>query len=346
MTYSKCTHYRKLIRMAIMLESISVFLRWFLLTLLICGGCGKDRFEIGDASTDVPTKSEAGFIPGPESGTVYLQESAESNRIEIPRCNPFLKNSCGDGYKCDIVAREGNNSSDLFAGCLLIYNEKDLGVPCEPWKSYTVPGSKDTYLTDTCKQGLICVSDRVSTCQPLCSVAYGIGCKDKNQYCGGIVTNEINVCLPTEDCDPLRQRGCSEDEACYIRQNRLAKDSRNRSEGIIAVCASLPVPTERVDVNEPCLYINDCSPGYACWGPPRLPPSRWTDENILCRPLCDPDLADASLDASLADPDDPDDDAGSDGTHSGQCPGTGACVSLSVTGWNLTAISTVPALCE
>jgi hypothetical protein len=88
-----------------------------------------------------------------------------------------------------------------------------------------------------------------------------------------------------------------------------------------------------------CQYLNDCEPGSSCWGPARVPPSRWTAAEFLCRRSCilGEDGADAG---ELIDGDDGGVSAG------GSCGSGSECVAFDDSGLDLSTVNADLGQCE
>jgi hypothetical protein len=92
---------------------------------------------------------------------------------------------------------------------------------------------------------------------------------------------------------------------------------------------------------EPCQFLNDCRAGSSCFAPSRLPPARWTADDLICRRSC---LAGADSDAGAGDPVDPaEDDAG---VPAGECGAGLACVEFAGSGLDLSSVNSALGQCE
>src|SRR5207248_8167840 len=103
----------------------------------------------------------------------------------------------------------------------------------------------------------------------------------KGQYCSG-PRGYQEVCVAGDVCDPSDPGSCGAAQGCFLRLN-------DRSDGVLTVCLPLidkPLEDGAACVSSGAIHLNACRPGSSCWGPARVPPSRWQDTDWSCRRSC------------------------------------------------------------
>lgn len=272
---------------------------------------GVSLFVLAACSDDEPAKSDAGAGKKDAGGDAIPRLDAGDD--VVPVCDRFVSGFCGDGQVCNELIRElPDGNVVLYTGCVDAPRLRALGDPCTPWSElYDVPGLRDVVQLDPCGEGTVCVDDpevRGSTsCQLACqSGVYGDGqkrCASSSAYCFGS-SQYLEVCVESDACDPVSQKGCPAGKNCYLQ---LGDDA----ESVLSVC--LTAAEEPVADQKACVYVNDCARGSSCFGPVGLSPAEWGQSDFVCRPVCGgPGGADAGAG----------DDAGTD--DAGAAPGS-AC---------------------
>jgi hypothetical protein len=305
-------------------------------TVALATSCGDDD-AVTDAGTDAGDDDAGDFI--------RPRRDAQVGRDPIPECDRFDPLACGAGQRCQVVIRRAAAETQflIYAGCIENVEARGLGDPCEPWGGasllHQAPGLEDEVYVDPCGAGLFCAPDRQVrgsfTCQRACQSGRYMGfprsgCSSATAFCAGPPQSPYEeTCRESDRCDPSSAEGCGPGTGCYLRLN----DAQN---GVLTVC--LPaVDMPRAD-GEACMFLNDCSPGSSCWGPTRVPPSRW--ETLACRRSC---LTDAvpDADAGLSD-----EDAGTVTTGAPGCRAGQECVGFQGSGLDLSGVSPALGQCE
>ena len=253
---------------------------WFLVLLLGCASaCGDDDAPVpNDAGDDAGGSGRAGT-----GGGIIGRRDAQVTRDPVPECDPTEPVACPAGQRCQAVVRRapGEDQFTLTTGCVEDKGGRAKGAPCDPWGGglapYRAEGLEDELYVDPCDDGLFCAPNpevRGSfSCQQGCPLGT---CNSDDQQCVGANAIEA-VCRAIDDCDPLSGSGCGTGMTCY-----LALDANGTR--VLPSCQPTP-ETPKAD-GVACELIGDCLAGSSCWGPPRLPPARWTLETLLCRPTC------------------------------------------------------------
>ena len=273
----------------------------------------------GDDSGDKP--KDAAVDAAADGGDNHIPrfDGAVAGESAVPFCDRFDPSSCEAGEVCDEVIEvvPSNGTTQIYTGCVKVTGLRGAGDPCTAWNDRYSEISEEVYY-DPCGDGLICADDpdvRGSTsCQPVCVTGrFGdppVGCESDSAFCVSIGAYR-EVCLESDACDVSAQTGCRSGEACYLRLDDLG-------EGLLSVCLTKPLASERVADHEACQYLNDCNPGSSCIGPLHLAPIEWTADDFACRPVCS---GSSNADAG------PGDDAGID-----DCAGEATCVTLAGSG--------------
>ncbi|HEY2733315.1 MAG TPA: hypothetical protein VGI70_04985, partial [Polyangiales bacterium] len=256
-----------------------------LVALLIA--CGDDDSSHGDAGTkmDASARDDGGPTKIPR------RDAAVSATDPIPSCDRADPNSCASGQTCDLVIRRAPTDMQftVYPGCVGAHPERGLGDPCDATLTdgtpYTAPGLTDEVYLDPCGPGLICAPDRkvrgTSTCQPLCTSGEigdsPIECQSNTALCISTSSGYVSFCRESERCDVAKQTGCNSGEGCYLLPT-------NDAQALLAVCWQKP--DAPIADGKTCTDFYDCNPGSLCLGPVRIPPTRWMDTDLVCRPAC------------------------------------------------------------
>jgi hypothetical protein len=313
--------------MSAVLRTRVLFSIWLSLALLGVA-CGDDDAP----ATDAGAKDAASSDSGPSH--IPRRDAAVSTTDAIPVCDRSDPLGCGPGQVCDLVIRRAPSETQftVYTGCVEARRERAAGDPCDPdltsGAPYSAPGLTDEVYTDPCAAGLICAPDRAvrggATCQPVCSSGQLLGdtplaCQSSTAVCllGG---QFVEFCRESERCDVEKQTGCRGGEGCYLRPG-------NDGKSLLAVCRALPAMP--VANGQPCTGFYACNPGSLCLGPVHLPPSRWQQTDLRCRPACGNSGADQ--------------DAGADDAGVGDgCKAGAQCTPFSESGLNLSSIPKPP----
>jgi len=284
--------------------------------LLLCA-CGDDDAAMASDAGEKDASPRAGT-----GGTIRRPDAQVTARDPVTDCDPTEPVPCAAGQTCRPVIRRaaGEELFSLLFGCVEDSGGRARGAPCNPWGGglapYRAEGLDDELYVDPCDEGLYCASHPdvrgAFSCQDSCPLGT---CASSDQQCLGDNAVEA-VCRDIDHCDPLTGGGCPAGRTCYLELNEP---------GTRALTICLPTPVAPLADGTACRTFADCLPGSSCWGPPRLPPSRWTQETVLCRPACS---------TTVAAPEGALDDAGSeeDGGVPGTCSGGTACRALSASG--------------
>lgn len=318
-----------------------------LVTLLLAlGACGDGASDgdagsagdgDGDASGGDGDGDEGGGDGDGNPGLPRLDAGADGD--PIPPCDRFDQFGCGAGQKCGIVIRRAPDEETygVYNGCVDVLKERGLGAPCVQWSvAYALPGLVDEVWLDPCEQGLVCAADAsvpgLFTCQQSCQSGRYRGlpgrfCGEAGQYCSTVEQNPyLEWCVQSAGCDPTDPLACGEGAGCYLRPGDVQDE---------ALSECYPTFEPAVADGDLCQYINDCAAGSLCWGPVRVPPGRWQDDEIRCRKTCVPGGADA---------DGGDDDAGAGADDT--CDLGQTCVPFGESGLELGTIGASFGQCE
>jgi hypothetical protein len=259
------------------------------LSLAVLGvACGDDDALASDAGPGTMDASSADAGPG----HIPRRDAAVSLTDAVPVCDRSDPLGCGAGEVCDLVIRRAPSEMQFsqYTGCVQARRERASGDPCDPdltsGEPYSAPGLLDEVYTDPCADGLVCAPDRVvrgaASCQAVCASGQlgdaPLACQSNTALCLlSSVFAQLEFCRESERCDVAKQTGCRGGEACYLRPGPDGKS-------LLAVCRALPaMPLAN---GQPCTGFYTCSPGSLCLGPVHLPPSRWQQTDLRCRPVC------------------------------------------------------------
>lgn len=320
-----------------------VLMAVLVLSPLLLTSCGDDDAdEVGDGGAGDGSIDGGGG----DDGFVRPRRDAQIGTDPVPECDRFDPLACGAGQHCQVVIRRaaGEQQFLIYAGCVEDGDTRGEGDPCDPWGGGFVPyradGLDDELYADPCESGLFCAADPDVrghfTCQRACESGrfegqLGLACGSDEQYCTGPGPYE-EVCRNSDDCDPTSPSGCGPGVGCYLRLN-------DTGTGVLTVC----LPTVEVPVTDgaACQFLNDCQPGSSCWGPARVPPTRWAAEDLQCRRSCNAgaDGSDAGIDVATVD-----EDGGVSGR--GGCRGGSECIAFEGSGLELSTVSASLGQCE
>ncbi|MEM6296497.1 MAG: hypothetical protein AAGA54_34845 [Myxococcota bacterium] len=179
--------------------------------------------------------------------------------------------TCPKGFKCMPYANDGGSSWNAHTCAPLSDDPKHPGEPC------VVEGSGVSGL-DNCDATSMCwdVDGRTleGECVAFCGgTAPAPSCPDENSYCSIGADGYLPLCFPT--CDPVAQ-DCPEGEGCYPFNDAF-------------ICAA-DASGEGGNADDPCEYINGCTPGNACLSPTH--PEQCKSSYRCCAPFCDVDAPD------------------------------------------------------
>ena len=228
-------------------------------------------------------------------------------------------------------ADAGQTNFSIYSGCVENVDARAEGEPCDQWgglvQTYDVPNLEDLVFIDPCAVGLFCAPDpkvrNHFSCQKSCELEANVGCPSSTQYCvaSSNATQLEEYCRDGDGCDPRDPTSCGEGRGCYLHLN-------DAGDAVLTVCLVSPdMPTKD---GEPCQSYNECVPGSSCWGPTRVPPSRWQMTDLVCRRTCT-----AGATASQQDDAGADVDGGSSAPGAGMCPGTDRCIDFTGSGLDL-----------
>jgi hypothetical protein len=298
-------------------------------------------FGLGTAcgDDDAPMASDAGPDASPRAGTgggmIGRRDGQVTSTDPVTDCDPTRPVPCPAGQSCRPLIRRmtGEQQFSLSIGCVDDRGGRALDAPCDPFNGFQGPyradGLEDEVYVDPCAEGLYCTSSPsvrgAFSCQESCPTG---ACASSDQLCIG--PNEVEaVCRDVDKCDPLTGGGCSGGMTCY-----LALDVT----GTRVLPSCQPTPPMPLADGAACEFVGDCLAGSSCWGPPRLPPERWTMESLLCRPTCN---------AMIAAPvDELDGGSEEDGGIPGTCAGGAQCRALSASGLDVTLLEDGFGQCE
>jgi hypothetical protein len=314
-------------------------------------GCSSGHGKAGhDAGKDASTGGGTGGGGGSDGGFIRRRDAQTTSGDPIPMCDRFAPMSCGPGQQCRLVIRRAADAGtqfSIYAGCVEGVAARRLGDPCDQFggqaQPYRADGLQDEVYVDPCGEGQYCAQDpkvrNHFSCQLSCESGNlpgqaGMACPSATQFCTAGTTNPTGleeVCRESDACDPTNQVGCAKGLTCYLRLN----DTGN---GVLSVCA--PMSMTPVADGEVCKYINACNPGSSCFGPTRLPPSRWMSSDLVCRRSCNVSGAGAGLDGGS------DEDGGATGGRAGRCSAATSCVDFAGSGLKLDALTRPLGQCE
>ena len=263
--------------------SVSVMVP-FAISLLALSGCGDGA--AGESGSTTSFDSSAGSSATSDEGaassdsTTGADASSDTNASEDDggfvntdttvesMCDPFAQD-CGEGQKCVPFVPEGSGAWEANK-CVDISGDGVTGDEC------TVENLQDPI--DTCDGDNLCwqlvYQDTVlvGTCLPFCGGTADAPQCDQGSTCQ--ITNDgaINVCM--ESCDPLVQ-DCAEGLGCYISGGQA-----------LFICQ--PV-SGGYDEGAPCIYTNDCVPGFFCAAGESVPEC---SDSGCCTSYCDLSEAD------------------------------------------------------
>lgn len=297
------------------------------------GACGDDDTapDGGDAGAKDAGADDGGdhFIPRPDA-------QVSTGGDPVPECDRFDPLACGAGQTCRLVIRRPPGSGmnfQIYPGCVENVDALAEGEPCERfgglWQTYEAPNLEDEVYIDPCAPGFYCAPDAKVrhhySCQPACEPEVNVGCADKTQYCSRdnpMDTELEQYCHHADACDPRDPNSCGEGNGCYLHLN-------DTGDAALTVC--LAVPDMPIADGEACSHYNDCIAGSSCWGPTRVPPSRWQMADLVCRRSCESGLPAEDSDAGADDTD------GGTSPSGGMCPGTDRCIDFNGSGLDLTS---------
>ena len=312
-----------------------------LLASLSLVGCSSESSPpvADDAAVEVVdsgTNKDAGLgrRPRPDQGT---------QGDPLPACERFSPTACAAGQKCQVVIRRAPEEEQfsIYPGCVDRGKERGLGAPCVAWDvTFEAPGLEDEIYVDPCAEGLICTNDpdvrNHMSCQPACETGMAgqpYGCSSARAFCSSSAGPLREVCVETEGCDPRDPNACGQGRACYV----IPDDTIT---GVLGLCT--PVISEPVPAGEPCSsFTAECEPGTICWGPTRVPPMRWVDEDLICRRACSADADPSDFDAG-----DEQDGGAARGIRAPECRRSEACVPFTESGLDNSTIDAPFGLCE
>ncbi|HMI90698.1 MAG TPA: hypothetical protein VK509_05010 [Polyangiales bacterium] len=293
--------------------------------------CGDDDAVAASDAGDKDASPRAGT----NGGTIGRRDAQVTARDPVSDCDPTEPVPCAAGQTCRPVIRRaaGESQFSLLFGCVEDSGGRARNAPCNPWGGLLVPyradGLDDELYVDPCDEGLYCTSHPsvrgAFSCQESCPLGT---CASSDQQCLGGNAIEA-VCRDIDHCDPLTGGGCPSGQTCY-----LALDGA----GTRVLTSCQLTPPEPLADGAACQFVGDCHAGSSCWGPPRLPPSRWTEETLLCRSTCNTMVA-----APAGDPDAGGDE---DGGVPGSCAGGTSCRALSASGVDVALLEDGFGQCE
>jgi hypothetical protein len=310
-------------------------------SLALCA-CGDD--DVGDAGDSGPDAGTSGRSGTGGRGMIPRSDAQVTGGDPVPDCDRFDPQSCAAGQQCRVVVRRppGADGFMIYGGCVEGVEGRALGQPCDQFGGafhpYEAPGLEDEVYVDPCAPGLFCAPDpkvrNLSTCQTACELESNVACSSPSQYCvtTGQGTQLEEVCIDSDGCDPNDPGSCAAGESCFLHIN-------DTGDALQTVC--LPLSTMPVADGEPCTAYNSCNPGSSCWGPTRVPPSRWQDTDLICRRTCS-----TALPPGGGDGDDAGGASDEDGGTAlrGECLGGTSCVDFSGSG--LSGASATIGQCE
>jgi len=313
-----------------------VFGSWFLGLVLALSACGDDDDAAPDAGAGAGESGTAASSGrGGNSSMIPRPDAHVMVEDPVPPCLLADPNGCKPGEVCDLVIRRapGETRYTYYTGCIRAERQRAAGDPCDPdltnGTPYTAPGLTDEVFYDSCGPSLTCAPNRAvrgaGSCQTLCSTERGNGlpCEDENTTC--FPATEISeYCRKNDNCDVGRQTGCVEGEACYLALNDYGTN-------YLALC-STPLQMPNADGTSSCAFLS-CAAGSVCMGPVHLPLTRWTIEDLKCRPVCGPNSR-TDGDAGVEDSD--------GGVPRGSCSAQTQCEPYAESGISLKSLKTPP----
>jgi hypothetical protein len=211
-----------------------------------------------DSTTDGGSEFGDGDGDGDGNGDGDGDGDGVSDHSSSGPCDPW-KQDCPAGEKCVPYVYDQNGGGWDANKCVPILGGLGPGKACQ----YT--GTFESH--DDCDGSSFCweVSGEGGTCRAFCEGNADLpGCAE-GKAC--LVANEevINLCV--DACHPLTQN-CNANLGCYWS-------------GSVFVCVVVGGDGSE---DQPCSFINDCTPGLACLDSQLLPGCAGT---ACCTPWCD-----------------------------------------------------------
>ncbi len=196
--------------------------------------------DFGDATEDDSVGDESD--DGETGGSLFVPDS------DIPgvaSCDVWSQD-CPDGEKCVAYASAG--ASWDANKCVAVTGDAATGDPC------TYGGAAAS--TDDCDADNWCWdvdAENAGTCTPFCEGTPDNPMCGPGQSCSIANNGSITLCLTS--CDPLLQDCAIDGTGCFWDSTGF-------------VCANA---TSDIPLQEPCGFINDCTPGLVCLAPESFP---------------------------------------------------------------------------
>lgn len=154
-------------------------------------------------------------------------------------CNAISQIGCNAGEKCAFIL-DNVDAGIGHTGCIA-NGTQSVGQAC------TSPASVGT--SDDCVAGAHCY---LSECMAMCDLVTYPYCGSNASCIGFEGLENYDVCLP--GCDPITQ-DCSNIpvvQGCYLTASG-------------SVCSAFVGSSGTGEDGYPCMYLNDCAPGYGCF---------------------------------------------------------------------------------
>lgn len=238
--------------------------------LAALAACSKETVEESSgalADDDAADQAETGETPSAGAGA----HDDDDDDAPASTSSSFVPDVGEDDAICDIWAQDcpadekcmpWNSMGDTCDAnkCVSVLGTGRIGDEC------TYHGSVQA--TDTCDVGLMCYytnDDWVGVCVPLCSgTPEAPECPD-GFNCSIVNDGALPLCVYA--CDPVLQDCQLEGTGCFWDGDKFNCD-----------------PAGSLLGNEPCGYINDCAPGFACLDAGSLPECL---ASACCTSFCD-----------------------------------------------------------
>jgi hypothetical protein len=229
---------------------------WCLLAVLALAGCYKPSILEGGFKCDVGDKPcPDGFTCSDLDQMCYMRPpiSIDAGVCATPvasLCSPDAgvgNDSCNPVCQTGCTCARCNVGADSTAACGGLVGTKTLGAIC------TLGAGDD------CAPGFICLKQKCGTslgrCYRHCATddqCNGGFCQASIPDKDGNPTSHMVCNLAPSDCDGLKGTGCpSAALNCYVTGNKTLCDCPSAA----------PKPGQ---LNDPCVFYNDCAAGYMC----------------------------------------------------------------------------------
>lgn len=240
-----------------------------MLALVLALGCPSAATQ---APSDTSTTASAGSSStgsstgGADTSTTGTFVSAPDGGV-LTQCDLYA-DTCPDGEKCMPYATDGGIRQDATRCVPVAESPAQLDDTCSV-QEWVASG------LDDCARGLFCVVydpvELTGRCLAFCieePELADLGCLDPNARCFGTPDQIPRLCAA--DCDPFGSE-CPEGRGCYkVGDSFVCLDDVSGPSG---------------DYGDPCLFTNECDPGFRCVVPEQF--FECGSPNGCCTPFCD-----------------------------------------------------------